>query len=123
MRANSGAWPAARSASQSGAVRRSCQTMAGATGAPVARSHSTVVSRWLVMPMAATSRAPTPALASTSCMTPDCVAQISAGVVLDPAGLRKDLPEFALRDRAHGARVIEEEGARAGRALIERKDE
>ena len=29
------------------AVRRSCQTIALATGRPVARSHSTVVSRWL----------------------------------------------------------------------------
>ena len=40
------------------AVRRSCQTMALWTGSPVARSQTTVVSRWLVMPMAAMSRAP-----------------------------------------------------------------
>ena len=31
-------------------VRRSCQPMAGATGRPVARSHTTVVARWLAMP-------------------------------------------------------------------------
>ena len=46
-----------------------------------------------------------------------------AGVVLDPAGLWKVLAEFLLRDGAHVARTIEQEGARAGRALIERKDE
>ena len=45
----------AASASTSASVRVSCQTMAWATGSPVRRSHSTVVSRWLVMPMAATS--------------------------------------------------------------------
>ena len=43
--------------SQIGAVRGSCQTMARWTGSPVARSHTTVVSRWLVMPMAAMSAA------------------------------------------------------------------
>ena len=37
--------PAARSASHNGAVRRSCHTMALPTGLPLARSHSTVVSR------------------------------------------------------------------------------
>ena len=35
------------------AVRRSCQTMALWIGWPVLRSQTTVVSRWLVMPMAA----------------------------------------------------------------------
>ena len=43
-------------------------------------------------------------------------------VVLDPAGLRKDLCELLLRDRADGAVVIEDDGARTGRALIERED-
>jgi hypothetical protein len=75
------------------------------------------------MPSAATSRAPRPALASTSCITPACVAHILRGIVLDPAGLREALAEFALRDAAHAAGVIEEKGARAGRALVERKDE
>jgi hypothetical protein len=55
----------------------SCQTIAFATGRPDARSHRTVVSRWLVMPIAATSRAAMPAFAIASCITPDCVAQIS----------------------------------------------
>ena len=43
--------------------------------------------------------------------------------MLDPAGLRKELPEFLLRDRADRAGMIEEEGAGAGRALVEREDE
>ena len=37
-------------------VRMSCQLIALWTGAPVARSHSTVVSRWLVMPSPTRSR-------------------------------------------------------------------
>ena len=53
--------------------------MALYTGSPVAPSHTTVVSRWLVMPMAAIS----PARASTFCMasivTPIWVDQISMG--------------------------------------------
>jgi hypothetical protein len=35
---------------------RSCQTIALAIGRPVARSHTSVVSRWLVIPIAAISR-------------------------------------------------------------------
>jgi len=57
---NPSSCPACRSASHRDAVRRSCQTMALATGRPVARSQSTVVSRWLVMPTAATSEDVTP---------------------------------------------------------------
>ena len=34
------------------AVRRSCQTMAGASGSPDAASHATAVSRWFVIPSA-----------------------------------------------------------------------
>ena len=45
------------------------------------------------------------------------------GVVLHPAGLRKDLPELGLRHRPHRARLVEHDGARAGGALIEGKDE
>jgi hypothetical protein len=52
--------PERRSASQRGAVRRSCHTIARATGAPVARSHSSVVSRWFVIPIDRTDEALTP---------------------------------------------------------------
>ncbi len=60
--------PSRRSSSQRGAVRRSCQTMAGWTGLRVPRSQTTVVSRWLVMPTAATSPGATLASASTWCV-------------------------------------------------------
>jgi hypothetical protein len=53
-----GSCPAARRDAQTSWVRRSCQTMAGATGWPLLRSHSTVVSRWLVMPTASMSGSP-----------------------------------------------------------------
>ncbi len=57
-----GSWPSLFNLAQMSEVRRSCQTMARCTALPVARSHTTVVSRWLVMPIAAMSFAPTPAL-------------------------------------------------------------
>jgi hypothetical protein len=53
--------------------------MALYTGCPVVRSHTTVVSRWLVMPMAATSPAAAPIFKSASWATPIWLAQISMG--------------------------------------------
>ncbi len=50
-------------------VRRHCQTMALAMGSPVSLSQTTVVSRWLVMPMAARSSALTPSLAMAAWAT------------------------------------------------------
>ena len=47
------AWPASRSESQYSEVRLSCHTIALYTGSPVSASHTMVVSRWLVIPMAA----------------------------------------------------------------------
>src|SRR5438477_4079733 len=41
----------ARRRSHMAAVRRSCHTMALQIGSPVARSQTTVVSRWFVMPI------------------------------------------------------------------------
>ena len=46
--------PAPASSSQRAAVRRSCHTIASAYGSPVVRFQATTVSRWLVMPIAAT---------------------------------------------------------------------
>ena len=63
--------------SQYSEVRRHCQTMALYTGSPVALSQTTVVSRWLVMPMAAISAADAPSLPMASAATPSWVAQIS----------------------------------------------
>jgi hypothetical protein len=51
--------------------------MALAIGAPVARSQSRVVSRWLVTPTAARSRGAMPSLAIAAETTPDTLAQIS----------------------------------------------
>ena len=49
--------PSARSPAQAAAVRRSCQTTALWMARPVRRSQIRVVSRWLVMPIAATRSA------------------------------------------------------------------
>ena len=72
-------WPTSRRRRQSSAVRRSCQTIAGAIGSSVRRFHSTSVSRWLVMPIAATSRALAPAALSASRALCWTAAQISLG--------------------------------------------
>ena len=91
--------PSAFSRSQNSAVRRSCQTIALWIGSPVSRSQTMVVSRWLVMPMAAMSfgrdlRAAERLDGDADLRRPDLLR-----VVLDPAGLRKDLREFLLRHR------------------------
>src|SRR3954447_26275148 len=72
----SGRWPAARSASQRSAVRLSCQTMAAPYGFPVRRFQATTVSRWLVLPIAATT--PPPASVPTSVNVACTTAQISS---------------------------------------------
>ena len=60
------AMPSRFSRSMYSAVRRHCQTMALYTHSPVSRSHSRVVSRWLVSPTAAMSATFTPLMA-TAC--------------------------------------------------------
>ncbi len=69
--------PSADSALQIWSVRVSCQTMALWTGLPVAFSQTTVVSRWLVMPIAARSLAWMPAFLSAPSMTAWLRCQIS----------------------------------------------
>src|SRR5579885_2800037 len=66
-------------ASQMGAVRRLCQTIALKTGFPVAFSQTTVVSRWFVIPMAATSAAAAPAFFKASWATANWLDQIASG--------------------------------------------
>ena len=68
-------------------VRRHCHTMALYTGSPVFLSHKTVVSRWLVMPMAAICSAPTPAMAMHSVATDSWEDQISLGLCSTQPGL------------------------------------
>ena len=60
-------------------VRVSCQTIALYTGAPLCRSHTTAVSRWLVIPTAAMSPAANPAAASAPAVTCWVFAHISRG--------------------------------------------
>ncbi len=72
-------WPSPFNLAQISAVRRSCQTMARCTAWPVARSHTTVVSRWLVMPIAAMSLGVTPAFFSASRQVAIVEAQMSSG--------------------------------------------
>src|SRR3954471_13339671 len=42
--------------------------------------------------------------------------------MLDPAGLRIDLADFALRARHHRTGFVEHDGPRAGRSLVECED-
>jgi hypothetical protein len=53
--------------------------MAGAIAAPVARSQITVVSRWLVIPIAAICEDFAPALRIADRITDSALAQISSG--------------------------------------------
>ena len=69
-------------------------------------SITIAVSRWLAMPMAATSLTLAPALAQLR-LPPRSDSMRSARVVLDPSGLRKDLIEFALGNGANCAALIE----------------
>ena len=61
-------------------VRVSCQTIALCSGRPVRRSHTKVVSRWLVMPTAARSPASIRALPSAVWTTAEVRSQISTGL-------------------------------------------
>ena len=75
----SGRWPASVSSAQMPAVRRSCQTMARCSACPVVRSKATRVSRWLVMPRAATVSSDSARRAPTSERVDRTAPQISAG--------------------------------------------
>ena len=88
--------PASRSSSQIAAERRSCQTTARRGAASESRSHSTAVSRWLVMPIARRRLvAPVQCLAgSRQGGLPDLLR-----LVLDPARLREVLRELLVAPR------------------------
>ena len=58
--------PSSRRRSQTPAVLRSCHTIAGWTARRVSLRHSTVVSRWLAIPIAASDRADVAATARAS---------------------------------------------------------
>ena len=92
------------------------------TGRPLARSQTMVVSRWLVMPMAAIWEASTRRLRQDVARRRQLGVPYLLRVVLHPAGVGVDLGEgvAGLGDRR--PRVVEEDGARAGRSLVEGKD-
>ena len=86
---------------------------------PVARSHTTTVSRWFVMPIAATVSPALDLVAATSASVvctrlPDVV-----GVVLDPARPREVLRELAVR-RGQRAAVVTDGEACARRSCPRR---
>ena len=74
------------------------------------------------MPMAAMSRGREPRLRERLARDTQLRRADLARVVLDPAGLREELPELALRDRHGRAAALEQDRARAGRALVEGED-
>ena len=71
--------PSAFNRSHSGALLRSCQTMALWIGSPVWRSQTIVVSRWLLMPIASTSLGATSLILSASRAVARWVCRISFG--------------------------------------------
>ncbi len=74
-----GSCPAARSSSHRAAVRRSCHTMARWRGWPVRRSQTTVVSRWFVIPIAATACPAASAAAAASANVARVASRMSSG--------------------------------------------
>ena len=117
-------WPTLRPSSlQSASVRVSCQTMALWTGSPVCLSQSTVVSRWLVMPIALTSAAVMPGLVDGAGDDLLDVGPDLRGVVLDPARLREDLLVLLLVDGDDPAVLVEDDAAAGGGALVDGRDE
>ena len=113
--------PAPCSSAQSSAVRRSCQTIAGPSASPVRRSQKTIVSRWLVMPIAAIRSAP-PALSTISRAQSSVFRQISSAIVLDPAGPRIMLGQLLLRRAEAGPVGREQHRPGAGRAFVDDED-
>ena len=79
---------------------------------PVSRFHTIAVSRWLVIPIAATSRGRAWARLRASTATLICELQISSGLCSTQPGLRKYLLKFALcyrHDRALRSKTIARE--------------
>ena len=104
------------------AVRRSCQTIAGATAGRVARSQSTVVSRWLVIPIASRSAATSAGVGQGPGCGREHALPDLLRVVLDPAGPRKVLGQLAGGASCDLECLVDHEARRPRRALVDRED-
>ena len=89
--------------------------MARCTAVPVARSHTTVVSRWLVMPIAAMSFAPTfacfiasrqVAIVELQMSSGSCSTQPDAGKCCGNSRWAKDAMEVSARNRTARVEVV-----------------
>ena len=110
------------SSAQRAAVRRSCQTIARPIGAPLRLSQTSVVSRWFVIPIAASSPAPTPASARAAAAASTTVCQISSGVVLHQPGRREVLAELPVAASERLQRLVQDEARGAGCPLVDREE-
>ncbi len=115
-----GRWPSATRRSHRAAVRRSCHTMARCRGRPSLRPHATTVSRWSVIPMAATGwSSDDTSSPSTACVT----SQISSGSCSTQPGLGKCWVNSRY-DAAHGEPAfVDSEGANPRGAGVDRDDD
>ncbi|OPZ25365.1 MAG: hypothetical protein BWZ01_02512 [Deltaproteobacteria bacterium ADurb.BinA179] len=75
-----GPCPPSFRSSQMGALRLHCHTMALCTGLRVSRSHNTVVSLWLVMPMPTISEGDADIFSRVRCIMATVVSQITSGL-------------------------------------------
>ena len=101
---------------------RLCQTMALATGRPVARSQRIVVSRWFVTPIAAMSAAAELGLRERLAGHGELRRPDRLGIVLDVPGEGKICSNSACADGHDVAVAIEDDGAAGSRALVEGED-
>ena len=109
--------------------RRTCARCGGparrsrdGSACPSRRSHRMVVSRWLVMPIAAISAAGHARLGQRVARRLADAGPDLLGVVLDPARLRVVLRQLGVAACGHGALGVDHQRGRARGALIERQD-
>ncbi len=115
-----GSSPSASSAAHRSAVRRSCHTSARCKGSEVVRLHATIVSRWLVMPMAAGASSSAGGHLGQRGLDrlPDL-----GGVVFDPPGPGEVLGELPVGPADGSAVLVDGNGANAGGAGIDGEDD
>ena len=100
-------------------VRRSCQPSAGAIGSPVARSHTIVLARWLVMPTAVIGSS---TVSMTSVAASSTRRTSAGGVELDETGERGRRRERPRGHRGDRQAIVDDGRPDAGRADVEDED-